>query len=169
VDTEACPVPELGISTVGYTYNTDTDTETESDTDTDTDTEWALIAVMFSTGFTEQPPSVCFTTGEELYFDSRIDFSIPDGGVVVSLPADSLAQPANLELDPIRFNSIAAQEYVFGDIFDGFEVDPNLTPVLAENPVLDGFARLCNIGEECDELEFTLEEMIADGGVDGGK
>ena len=45
----------------------------------------------------------------------------------------------------------------FGDIFQGLELDPDLSPILVDNPTLDGFARLCNVDEECDELTVTLE------------
>ncbi len=141
-----CPVPALGVSTVGYKVDGDT----------------ASIGMLFTAGFTEAPPFECFSTGDELFGGSGIELSTPGGDPAASLPADYVIQPGNLVIEGIRNDPVTGDEHVFGDIFDGYEVSPDLSPVLAKNPVLDGVVTLCNVHGDCDDLAFTLEAGLPD-------
>lgn len=145
-DPVACPRPRLSLSTVYYELG---------------DPAWpddvATIYVLFSAGLDRKPPYECFTTGSQLYFGSGIDLWTPGGVMVTSMPDDFIAQPANLEREPIRSDSEGEEHYAFGDIFQGTELDPDPSHALAQNPVLAGIARLCNMHGECDELDFLLE------------
>ncbi len=142
-----CPIPDLGVSTTRYAFDYGGHPP-----------EVATILIFLTTGFSEEPPYECLTTGEELYLDSRIDLSIPGGDVVLSLPSDYIVQPANLEIQPLREDILTSEPYTYGDAFQGFEMDPDLSPILLVNPVLDGYAKLCNRDGECDDVIFTLTE-----------
>ena len=142
--TAPCPVPDLSVSTTAYSSE--------------------VIDLFFSTGFEEEPPYGCFTTGEELYLDSRIDLFIPGGDLVLSLPRDYISQPAPLEMGPIRPDRFTGRELTFGDAFGGDEFNPDLTMILKENPILDGHVKLCNRDGQCDEIDFTLKEFSSDKG-----
>jgi hypothetical protein len=103
------------------------------------------------------PSPQCFSNGWELYGDSRIELSPPGGSVAATMPDDFIQQPANMEVMPIRGDDELMLDGVFGDYFDGDEVDPDLGVILASTPVMDGYIKLCNADLECDELSFTLE------------
>jgi hypothetical protein len=134
---EDCPFPELSVAAVGYAGDG--------------------FHVFFDVGLESDPPYYCFTTGSELYLDSRIDFSIPGNpAVVVSMPDAYLEQPANLEIQPIRGDDETGVMLAFGDSLQGAELSPNLSDILQDNPVLEGHVKLCNMLGECDELDFTL-------------
>lgn len=141
-DEQPCPVPDLSVSTTAYSSE--------------------VIDLFFSTGFEDEPPYGCFTTGEELYLDSRIDLFIPGGDLALSLPRDYIQQPAFLEIQPIRRDRATGEALTFGDAFGGEEFDPNLTMILKENPILDGHVKLCNRDGQCDEIDFTLKEISSD-------
>jgi hypothetical protein len=134
-DPGACPIPELSLAAAG-SY------------------EPGGIAIFFDVGLEGMPPYECFSTGTELYMDSRIDLAIPGGGIIVSMPDDYIEQPANLEVEPIR--GWETFDLAFGDAFQGSEMSPNLSNILAENPTLDGYVKLCNIDGACDDMSFTL-------------
>ena len=73
------------------------------------------------------------------------------------MPDAYLEQPANLETQPIRGDDVTGVMLAFGDSLAGAELNPNLTDILQDNPVLDRHVKLCNMLGECEELEFTLE------------
>jgi hypothetical protein len=132
-----CPAPQLGIDVL---FHRD-----------------GGIRMFFSVGLQGEADYECFTNGAELYLDSRVELSIPGGGVVVTMPDDFIQQPANLEVQPIRGDDETGACLAFGDSFHGSELSPDLAEILAQNPVLNGYAKLCNAQGACDEMTFTLE------------
>jgi len=146
VDPVDCPAPRLSLSTVYYELG-----------DPGLPDDVVTIDVLFSVGLDREPPYECFTTGSQLYFGSGINLWTPDGAMVTSMPDDFIAQPANLEREPIRSDSEGEEPFAFGDIFQGTELDPDPSHVFAHYPALAGIARLCNMRGQCDELDFLLE------------
>jgi hypothetical protein len=140
-----CPTPELGVSTARYAFGAEGWPD-----------DVATIYIFLTTGITEEPPPDCFISelGQN-YLDSRMDFSIPGGDVVVSLPTDFVWEPGVIVIRPDVFTG---EPYAFGDIFQGVETDPDLSPILLANPVLDVYAKLCNKDGACDDLDFILTE-----------
>jgi hypothetical protein len=145
-DALVCPAPRLSLSTVYYAFGGEGFPD-----------DVPTIHLLFSAGLDREPPYECFTTGSQLYFGSGIHLSMPGGASVSSMPDDFRAQPANLEVEPIRSDPAGEEPFAFGDIFQGTELDPDPSQALAQYPVLAGFVRLCNMHGECDELDFRLE------------